>query len=647
MPALVTIGPSIVTSSLFGLVFLWFSVALGGRLVRWLGVTDRSVTLEWFVIAAGLGAGTLQLLPLGLGAMAALRVGYLRAALGVLALVLAADLRSTLLIAWRARKAVSELSRVQLACLAVLCPALLTAAFLAFTPTVDPDGLGYHLTVPKRWLESGSLVYLPTYPYSNTPMGVEMLFTIALSLIGDAGAKTVHLLLGLLAALSLYLAGRRLRSSFTGALAATLFLVGPIGVVGLLGCAYLEGATSFAMAAATLSWIIWFERRSELGWLRAAFALAGIAASFKLTAVLFPLALGALTIAVFVEPKTRAGAPLLRVIAPVWQIGILAALPVLPWLVRSALVTGNPIFPILASRIPSRDLSPALAKQFEDYNRYMLWATRFGANWSLEQRKLVLLGVGVMTLLSAGIVCAALRSYTARALTLVIAGTVLVQLAAVGLYVRYWLPTLAILALLALVALPSLRVLSSRAKRWLFLGAAAVASLYQARVALAGVDQDVAGLVKTALGAESQRTFLLRHLPLYPLYERANQLSPDAKILLSTYCGGFYLDRTTYCAEFVQDALRLTAWEAFMTDVRRLGTSYVIAPTRLQQAVAAGEFATQKPLALGQGSVSEVYRAQQNEFVGRLLNEHGQLLATASDQSLYAVQLGTDTGTPP
>src|SRR5262249_39574736 len=139
-----------------------------------------------------------------------------------------------------------------------LAPAILMAALLALLPTVDPDGLIYHLTAPKRWLQAGSLVYLPTYPYTNTPMGVEMLFAIGLSFAGDCGAKVLHLMLGCAGALGAYVCGRRFGGRPAAMLATAAFLVGPAGIAPLLGCAYVEGAASFVMIAGVAAWSVWF-----------------------------------------------------------------------------------------------------------------------------------------------------------------------------------------------------------------------------------------------------------------------------------------------------------------------------------------------------------------------------------------------------
>jgi hypothetical protein len=627
MPALVTTGPSILYASTFAVALLWLGVALGQKLQRWLGIAGTTNEIEWFVTAAALGIGALQFVPFALGATGLLAVGALRIAMAGVVLLLSPELVRVGMRTLRGVRAHAKPSAWVLACVAVLAPAVLAAFFVALTPTLDADGLGYHLTVPKRWLENGSLCYLPTYPYSNTPMGVEMLFTIALAVAGDAAAKTLHFTLGILGALGLYAAGKRLSTVAVGATAAMLFLVGPTGVSDLLGWAYLEGATAFAMIASAVAWSVWFKDRQR-GWLECAFILAGFGVSFKLTAALFPIALSVLTIGVLGDPATRE-----RTLAPdplrlAVRLSVLTAVPVLPWLTRSLLVTGNPFFPLFAGLIPSRDLSPGIAKKFEEYNRYLLWASRQLSTWGLHERKLLLAAVAVVVAALSAVAFVRLRSRVARSATIALAITVLVQLGAVGLYARYWIPMLAVLQLPLLIAIAP--ILSWRWVQIGLLALATLSSLTRARHTIGATGAGAAELARTAFGAEGQGEFLSQHMPLYPIYERANRTLPaDARIVLSTYCGGFYLDRTTYCAEFVQDSLRLTVWSAFMEDIRRLGVTHIVTPT----AVVAG----QGPIADSGGSVSDIFRTQQNDFVGRLLRDSGHLLVTASDEGLYAL----------
>jgi hypothetical protein len=152
-------------------------------------------------------------------------------------------------------------------------------------------------------------------------------------------------------------------------------------------------------------------------------------------------------------------------------------------------------------------------------------------------------------------------------------------------------------------------------------------SLLQVRMTLS--QTSMPELVKTALGVESQRAFVEHQMPLFPLYDLANRATPeDAGVLLSSYCGGFYLDRKTFCAEFVQDSLRSDSWEHFIEDMHRLGVTHVIAP----RTVAAGG-----PLP----NFGSFVTFHQSQFVvlGRLLRSRGKLLEQALDQGLYEVTL--------
>ena len=627
MPSLVTTGAAALYAPVFVVAFLIVSAGIGRRLSRWLALSERASVSERIVVATLLGAGALQFVPFALGTFGALGVGSVRLALSLVALLSVPDAWSTISeahAAWRTREAPP---RWLLLWLIALLPGLFVALLLALTPTLDPDGLGYHLTVPKRWLHSGWLGYLPTYPYSNTPMGVEMLFLNGLAVAGDTGAKLIHFALGLLGAWGLYLAGKRLAGPPLAALATTVLLYGPFGVGPLLGWAYLEGATSAALIGSGLCWLIWFQTR-ERGWLRGAVVLAGLGTSFKLTAGLFPVALGALTLLTLWQEAKQQQQAVLPKFASVLPLLPLLALPVLPWLVRSALETGNPLFPMGAQWIPSRGLSPAMSAKFDSYNRYMVWGIHLSEAWTLERRKLFFFALVAGLGLTGALIAWRQRSFMTRSTAWVVLGTLLVQMLAAGLYKRYWIPVLSIfqLPILALFA----NQLAARWVRPALVGVAFLGSLFQARQGLKTVDNDVGGLVKTALGVEAQTAYLARHLALFPLYELANRDLPSASgVVMSQYCGGFYLDRSTFCADIAQESLRFDTWDNFVADVHRLGITHIIAPRFWAEPGS-------KPAMEG-GNVSMLVREREHACIGQLMRAHSRLLLAADDQGLYAV----------
>jgi hypothetical protein len=189
---------------------------------------------------------------------------------------------------------------------------------------------------------------------------------------------------------------------------------------------------------------------------------------------------------------------------------------------------------------------------------------------------------------------------------------------------------------LAVVQLPVLAALAAwLAPRWIPAALVAVTLLfsgYQARQGLASAGNDVGGLVRTSVGLEDARSFLNRQLGLYPLYEHANQTVPaPGGVLLTYYCGGFHVEAPTFCAEFVQNALRFTVWDEFTADLQKLGITHVIAPRTL---------ATGGPRpddGKGAGSVGMLIRDKEYELVSRLLRERGRLMTGALDQGLYAL----------
>lgn len=624
-PWLTTEGSALLPLA-FVVGFLCVSLALGLRLLKMCGASAGGSHAERGVIAICLGAGILQFVPFGLGVAGQFNVTALRIAAVVAALLAVPDL----LAAARSMRSLRRPDAWVIAWILALSPAAVMAALAALTPSLDVDGVAYHLTVPKRWMSTGHLDYLPTYPYSNSPMGLDLLFGWAMALAGDTAAKCIHLTLGLLAVAAIYLAGKRLQGPMIGAVAATLFLVAPLGIAGILGYSYVEGGAALATASAVVAWLVWFQMGSS-GFLRVAALLAGIAVSFKNTTALFPVALGALSLIALYERNrdaggTRPGAAALTAVLPL--LPLLAA-PVLPWFARALILTGNPFFPLLASIIPSRDLSSDLAAQVDAHNRYMTWGTSLGREWTLEQRTHVLLAVALVLVVIGVFAWLRLRRGMARATAVVVTVAALGQLFAAGLYLRYWLPVAG--ALMLPILMPFGAWLARRWVTYAWLALALTCSVVQARRIYYGEGLNLPGVMATLAGTKDRRDYLAERIPIYPLYERINRDLPEkAGVMLSVYCGGFYIDRSTFCAEMVQESLRFTTWEEFSTDVRRLGITHLIAPSALATGGPTKHY-------LGGSSVSAITREAQFRVVSQLLTQHARLLQAATDQGLYEI----------
>lgn len=625
-PQFTTDAFAIVWAPLFVLCVFAIAVAFGRRVLGLLGATSGGSDGERTVISVAIGLGLLQFVPMLLGVFGILGPWSVRVALIALAAVAVIDARR--FAAWLRSLAAFRLrwDIVTWVWLAALAIPLVYTFFVALAPVADPDGLAYHLGAPKQWLLDGSLTYLPTYVYTNGPMGAEMLFAVGLAFIGDAGAKLLHFAASITAVFGVYFAGRRVSGPMTGRICATLFLLGPFGVVDLAGWGYVEGFASLAVVASVNCWIIWF-RCSDTSWLKTAALLSGIAVTFKLTSAIFPLALAALTIAVVaIRGRREMGLPSATTRLTL-GITALAGVPVLPWLIRSWVVTGNPFFPLLARWIPSRDFPPSMSTEFENYNRYFLWGGRWGYDLALAERRLMLVAAAVVVIAIGTVVVRLRRDRLERAAILVLMATVVIQILGAGLYVRYWIPVVAV------VQIPAVALLVGWLPRKVVsIGLLVVTLVLGANAARPLLRDDFGQLVRASVSDDDRGELRQRTVGLYELYAHSSsELPPDSGVLMTYVCGGFYIDGPSYCTEFLQSSLELTTWAAFTADIERLGITHVIAPTALADGGPRPDDGN------GAGTVGFLARDGMYENVSRLLDERGILLERALDQGLYSI----------
>ncbi|NOT02229.1 MAG: hypothetical protein HOP29_16595 [Phycisphaerales bacterium] len=268
--------------------------------------------------------------------------------------------------------------------------AVVPAGFLWVEEGNGYDVLEYHLQLPREYLASGRIGHAPHNVYGSFPANAEMLYLLCMLLQGDAytGAavgQLVNLALGGLCVFAAYVAGAEF-SPRTGTLCGVL--MGGVGwMTYLSGIAYVEnGMMLFAMIATAA--VVRAGRlkgrgperndgsRAEMPssegggpmpagvrapsiggdvvragamdharvrWVALAGGMAGFACGFKYSAV------------GLVWLPLLAAAGLLR--WPTWMgrvsgmtaFGTASLLTFSPWLIRNAVTTGNPVFPLANS----------------------------------------------------------------------------------------------------------------------------------------------------------------------------------------------------------------------------------------------------------------------------------------------------------
>jgi hypothetical protein len=605
---------------------LWLflvATAVGRRTLKLLGVSGPDFVLERGVLAAALGLGLLQFLPFGLGMLGVLTPVAVAVGLGVVSVLALPDIWVVLRALRREAGRVSslQLSRVERLILLTMGVPLLLAFLSALTPPTDQDGLYYHLTSVKRWLQYGRLEYLPTLVHTNSLMGVNMLYALAMAVWSDTAAKLIHFGLGVLSLLSIIALGQQLKSRLIGILGCALWFIGfyvvpTLDASRLFSWAYVDLGLTAQTMAAVIAFLLW-SRSRQRGWLLASALCAGFAATAKLTGVFVGAGLAMMVLAECLRQERPKGEALTQAVL----FGCLALLPALPWFGRSFALTGSPVYLMLPKLFPTRDWSPEAGAVFSDYFKYYVWGTGYSSlGWPLATRKLFRAIVLLGTILGTGVALWRIKQWDLRHLVFLFGLLALACISSTGLYVRYLVPFLPLLTLPALVL--GERLLSQKA--WAQAGFALLilgSALLYVKDARTGLS-DTLGAVT---GRLSRRDFVERQMPVMALWEHTNRVVPrTAKVLLAAGRPSYFIEPYCFVTEaYYQNRLRMDTWSNFLADVKRDGIRYAIVPDY-----------TGKTAPIG-----PAYAAEENElpFAHRLVKEHGRLLHTVATDHLYVL----------
>ncbi|MDU9048178.1 MAG: phospholipid carrier-dependent glycosyltransferase [Candidatus Electrothrix sp. Rat3] len=227
----------------------------------------------------------------------------------------------------------------------LLAGLLISLVLLACTPPFSRDALIHHLQLPKLYLLHGGIYEIPELVFSYYPMNLDLLYMGALYLGSDILAKYIHMAFGLGTALLLYVHLKKRLSITYGLLGALFFLSIPI-IVKLSITVYVDLGLLFFNTASLLLLFHWLETGKQRKYLLLAGLSCGLAIGTKYNGllVLFLLTLMLPILIIRSQPQTKkeAGTAIRATI-----LFCLAALfSASPLLIKNAVWTGNPIYPL-------------------------------------------------------------------------------------------------------------------------------------------------------------------------------------------------------------------------------------------------------------------------------------------------------------
>ncbi len=236
----------------------------------------------------------------------------------------------------------------------------------SLAPEFSPDGQTYHLGLVFRYFREHGFHRLTTNMYNNMPLGFEMLFLFAFSFGRHSAAATVHCCYLLALPLLILSYARRIGKPRAGVCAALLAGLSP--VVGIDGVsAYNDVA--LAGTAFSMFYLLEIWRDDGVAPQRDALLipiglLAGFCFAIKMTGFVAPLY--AFTV-ILMRKRPRALIP----------VAAMAALIVLPWLIKDWIWLRNPVSPFFNSIFPNPYVHVQLEREYREYfSHYTLTSFR-------------------------------------------------------------------------------------------------------------------------------------------------------------------------------------------------------------------------------------------------------------------------------
>ena len=230
----------------------------------------------------------------------------------------------------------------------------------ALAPETSGDGIAYHLGLVRRYYNDHGFSHITTSIYAFLSQGTEMLYLFAYSIGRHSAAKLVHFSLLAGTVLAILCFGRRIQQPRAGFVAALLYLCAP--VVGVdAATSYNDCALAFFVFVTFYALFLWVDQPSGR-----ALVLLGILAGFCF-AVKYTggtALLGVTFALVWHGWKTKRRWSL--IVRDTALVGATAAVFIVPWLVKNAVIADNPVAPLFNSWFPNPHVTVSWERDYRD-----------------------------------------------------------------------------------------------------------------------------------------------------------------------------------------------------------------------------------------------------------------------------------------
>lgn len=234
----------------------------------------------------------------------------------------------------------------------------------ALAPPLKWDSLVYHLELPRRYIEAGSIHYLSDNLFNGQPQLAEMMYTWAMALRSGSTAAVLGWTVGVTAIMGVAGFSGRLLGNRSKWMAAAILLSGA-SISRSLSWAYVDlWVLLFGLAVTVI--LVQPDERKPLRRVVLAGVFSGFAISTKYSAAIL-LPIGAVLLMIEwlgvvsfkgvplsrsaedsrgrLSRTTGSGREVTKIISYPAAFGLAALLTASPWVLKNYFMTGNPIYP--------------------------------------------------------------------------------------------------------------------------------------------------------------------------------------------------------------------------------------------------------------------------------------------------------------
>lgn len=213
----------------------------------------------------------------------------------------------------------------------------LLALMLVSAPVTGWDATVAHLSVPASYERMGRIGLVPGNVYSAYPQFLHSLFSLGVWGGNPSDALTLNWMLNLFACYSVGALGHKLGGRTAGLIAAAMFSTAPI-FIAQVGTVAIDVPFTGFIASALLALVTWDESRGAR-YLAIAGVIVGASCGIRHTGYLVSILMFAWVVIQSQGSRTKTAA--------VFAAAAFAASA--PWWLRSWILVGNPVYPLLTS----------------------------------------------------------------------------------------------------------------------------------------------------------------------------------------------------------------------------------------------------------------------------------------------------------